>query len=261
MKLKLVVIGLIFLAINACTTKESLYMSIEPSDFQIQLNSFDTIYIKVHITSPTAITRFVAYINKTNATKHKVIDTTLNVKKSNFEFLYGVPAYLDTTQMTGEFIAYNSDGDNFTVLRSLLVCPKILVLQEFAGCVLYSENSTKNSGYNLLANTSLIPSLSNINVIDIKDSSANNDLGKMWISPKKGRFVRYNEFDYANATNQSVKASFKAGSQLDLLTNISVGDIILYGYEASSFYCVMKITSVVDEAGSDNDKYEFNLKK
>ena len=261
MKLRLVIIGLIFLAINACTTKESLYMSIEPSDFQIQLNSFDTIYIKVHITSPSAITKFVAYINKTNGVKVKVLDTALNVKKSNFEFLYGVPAYLDTTQMTCEFKTYNSDGDDFTVLRSLLVCPKILVLREYAGCVLYSKNSNKNSGYNLLSNTSLIPSLSNINVIDIKDSSTNDALGKMWISPKKGRFVKYNEFDYANATNQSVKASFKAGSQLDLLTSISIGDIILYGYEASSFYCVMKITSVADEVGSENDKYEFNLKK
>jgi hypothetical protein len=260
-KLKLSIIFIVLSIMYACNDKENLFMSIEPSDFQIQLNTLDTIYIKVHITSPSPATRFVAYINKTNGTKVKVLDTTLSTKKCNFEFIYGAPTYLDTTQLTGEFTVYNSDGDDFTVLRSIEVCPKILILQEYAGCVLYSENSTNNSGYNLLTNTSLMPSLSNSNVIDIRDSSVNDNLGKMWFSPKKGRFVKYNGFDYANATNQSVKATFKSGSQVDLLTNINKDDVILYGNDATSFYCVMKITAVSDEAGSENDKYEFNLKK
>ena len=252
---------LLIIAFVGCTTKESLYMDVTPKDFQLQQNPFDTIYFKVFITSPTPVSRFIAKINKTNATKKTVLDTVLNSKKCNFEILYGVPLYYDTTQLTAEFIAQNVDGDEFNVLKSIQVCPKTQILKELAGCTFYSLKSSKNSGYNLVKNESLKPEFNLADIIDIKDTSVNETLSATWFSPKKGRFVRYNEFDYANATNLNVKSAFTSGTKLEMLSQIKTGDIILYGNEASTFYCVLKITSVTDQPGSEDDKYEFNLKK
>jgi hypothetical protein len=141
------------------------------------------------------------------------------------------------------------------------VKPQVLNLPEYSGCTMYSQKSTKNSGYNLVKNESLNPSFSGDSIIDIQDTTTSETLSAIWFSPKHGYFVRYNDFDYANATNFSVKNAFDAGLKLQLLGELKPNDIVIYGNTASSFYCAIKLVTITDLPGSENDKYEFNIKK
>ena len=91
------------------------------------------------------------------------------------------------------------------------------------------------------------------------------EISRTWRSPAGGRFVRFNEFDYANATDVSLESAFLAGIPSETIENIAIGDMILVKLGSlpaeQRFYAVMKIMDVVDEPGTaDNDRYVFNMK-
>lgn len=77
--------------------------------------------------------------------------------------------------------------------------------------------------------------------------------------------VRFNGFDYANATNVSVRNAFNSGVPVEELTSVAVNDIIIVKLGSLpanvSHYAAVRVTDILDEAGSaDNDRYTFNMK-
>ena len=84
-----------------------------------------------------------------------------------------------------------------------------------------------------------------------------------WISPAGGRFVRFNTYDYANATDSSIVDAYNAGLDLPKVDNIQNGDIILtkLGSTSSTDYAAILITGVYDPDSTNLDYYLFNIKK
>ena len=90
-----------------------------------------------------------------------------------------------------------------------------------------------------------------------------SSLSRTWISPANLKFVRYNNFDYANATSSSVKNAYKSGVKVDHLNNISTNDIILTyipSLSEETAYYAIKIIYIIDDVGVEQDKYIFNIK-
>ena len=59
------------------------------------------------------------------------------------------------------------------------------------------------------------------------DTSDSDVLLRKWLSPASSRFVRYNGFDYANATNFTVKEAFNSGIKHEFLSDIKKDDIYI----------------------------------
>lgn len=78
------------------------------------------------------------------------------------------------------------------------------------------------------------------------------------------KFIRFNDFDYANASYLSVRKAFEVGIKNPILDNIKEDDIILTKLNRSSIdsgYVAIRIVYVIDSDSTLNDRYIFNVKK
>jgi hypothetical protein len=76
------------------------------------------------------------------------------------------------------------------------------------------------------------------------------------------KFIRNNDFNYAEATNQSAMDSYESSTPQSIISNVNVDDIIIAKYDTvNSRYAVIRVVGINDDAGTNADRYEFNLKK
>ncbi len=138
------------------------------------------------------------------------------------------------------------------------------MLDETAGHEMYTRASEKQNAYDLILGNPLFSHLADSSVMHIMDTTDSDKLLRKWLSPASSRFVRYNGFDYANASNRTVKEAFNSGIKHEFLLDIKNDDIIIarfYDNNADTSYCVVKVTDVVDLPGKESDKYVFNIKR
>ena len=101
----------------------------------------------------------------------------------------------------------------------------------------------------------------------VYDSAAPYLLGRRWITNVGLQFVKYNQFDYANASPITIKSSYDGGVKYNYVDNLASGDIVLTRINHSnpdSGYIVLKFVYVIDDSdttNANNDKYIFNVKK
>ena len=131
-----------------------------------------------------------------------------------------------------------------------------------------SENSSNHNSFSFFTQSTMnsdYADSADIHILDATDSTfTDGTLSMKWLSPANGRFVRFNDFDYATATLGNVINSFDSGISTPFVSDIRSKDIILIRYlnnkQNGYNYAAIKITSVIDEQGVENDRYIFNIK-
>lgn len=192
------------------------------------------------------------------------MDTTISGKHFYLSYEYLIPDVIESTQILLEFTLRNINGDVATNAKIVDVIATAEYLKETAGHELFSGNSGKQNAYNILEGIPYYSHLADTLKMHIVDTSNTSVLLKRWISPAGLKFVRFNGFDYANCTNVSIKNAFSSGIKTEFVDNLIIGDIFLTkitNKDASESYVAIKIINIIDVAGSDWDRYIFNLKK
>lgn len=91
-----------------------------------------------------------------------------------------------------------------------------------------------------------------------------NTLSRKWISPAKLKFVKFNGFNYANATLTIIKNAYNSGLQDQYVSYLNDGDIIITKLGnplIDTGFVAIKIINIIDADSTINDKYIFNIKK
>jgi len=142
------------------------------------------------------------------------------------------------------------------------------LLSETSGHQMFSHNSTNYDAYNLLTGLPLHSQLSDSSIIHIIDASIDsvnhNTLSRKWMSFANLQFVKFNDFNYANATISSIKNAYNAGLKNQFVDNLTDEDIIITKLGNSSIdtgFIAIKIINIIDADSTINDKYIFNIKK
>lgn len=194
----------------------------------------------------------------------QLLDSGLNVSVARFDFQYVVPVLKeDSLKIELKFEAGN--GRSFTsATRSVLFSGGDVLLQEESGYTMYSAGSSKPDAFRFSDSQLLFSRLEADSLIDIYDYHDAvyplDSLTREWRSGSGMKFVRFNDFNYPLATESRVRTAYDAGVKYGVIRNVCADDILLVGNERGVLG-VIKVVYAFDEAGVENDRYLFNLKK
>lgn len=258
-------------AFFSCKKEEvnQLFVTVTPEDFQLVRSPNDIVAFSVEVKSNQNLSNLVIYQREVNSLITDTLSTiALSGKNYKNEYLYQVQNLKeDTTLIYLSFKGIQEDGESLVTTKRILNIKKNRSAIEKTGNIFYThlEAASLQDGYNLKDATpefSLIADKSELFLVDDTLNNTSDTLSHKWISMAGGKFRRDNGFDYVNATTQSIKNAFEAGQQVDKITGLKTGDLILYKLETTTSisYFVIKLTAVIDLAGTGSDRYEFNFK-
>lgn len=250
-------------------TNNTPVISISPFSLHFIANVNQVIPFIIKIQSPVALKSLKIYnkVEGTGAAYILLLDSNLAGSKGfNYEFDYKVLLSHSGKTINFKFTVFDNDGKSWDLIRYAEVQNNEVKLSETTGCAFYSKYSGKPDGFDIETSTQQFSATANDSLIDIMDydTLANDSLlNKTWTSKTGSKFVIFNGFDYANATNITASNAYDAGNKLDFISNLATGDIIITKTQKGqkSTYAVIKITNIFDIAGTLNDRYEFNVKK
>jgi hypothetical protein len=165
------------------------------------------------------------------------------------------------------FLLTDEQGNSYTTDRLLKVKITDPYLAEFSGIRIYSTWSGLPDALYLKDLSPRNADLTPAKMLDLRDDTtqtgADSLFGKSWISPAGGRFMRFNGFNYAEATEKSLSGAIAAGTFADRIDQIKQGDIILYNRNDDSLKieAVIRVLGVFDNPGNTNDYYDIAVKK
>jgi hypothetical protein len=239
-------------------------VSITPTPLYIYGNIDDLLAFGITVTSDVPLSKFYISQQPENQVPYTVLDSSISTKGTSFTYYYRLPASQAGKSVIFEFKAVDENGNEGKEARRVFIAaPAAVTLTETSGHRMYSNLSINPDAYNLETNAPQF-STADTTLRDIQDMSGTDTvLLKNWSSPAGGKFVLYNGFDYANATNVSTVNAYTGGVKLTQLSNLAIGDIIItkLGSLSTNKYVVIRITDIVDMPGKDNDYYEFSIKK
>lgn len=186
-----------------------------------------------------------------------------NTSIAQFNWFYTVPNDRANLEVTLVFKIFDKSNNIGTASRRLISNSGDSLLPEIQGLMLYSQKSAKQNAY-LIESDSLTHSDSTfVGDIDILCADTADELNLIWTSPKENKFVKFNSFNYDSASYQSMRQAYLLGVERPNVINLTAGDVIITKLNSpENFeYALIKITNVVDDVGSVNDRYEFNIKK
>ncbi len=190
-----------------------------------------------------------------------ILDSAISGKNFFFLYEFKVPVYeKDEVNLNMGFILEDNKGNQSRIGKVLYVTGERF-LEETAGHVFYSHASEDYDAYDLLEEEPLYAELTDsAHIMDVSvDSVDGNTLKRRWESKVGIKFVRFNDYDYADASYESLKNAYEAGIKNDYLRNIESEDIILT--KINEEFIAIKIASVYDEDSINMDRYVFNIKK
>jgi hypothetical protein len=242
-------------------TPDAAYYSAKPADI---------IRFEIRGTSVNILSKFTITSKAGNSFTKTEKDSTIRTADYYSYFEYLVPDFSQNTSVVLEFSITDEKGLQTRVGKVINVEVKDKTLTETAGHEMYSALSAKQDAYNLIIGQPIFSSTAPINEQHIKDTSKQDSmnttgiLSRRWDSPAGLNFVKFNSFDYANATYVSVKNAYSAGIKKEFVDNLMDGDIILTKLNHSSpdsGYAAIKIIYVLDWNSTNFDRYVFSLKK
>lgn len=272
MRTSLLLLLLPILGLQACKKIENdiPIVSVTPAGPDIDVVSGQVVSFTIRgLSEGRSLARLIVTSKKDNSFTVTVKDTAISGTKLTYIWEMRVANAIQPYSELLTFRLIDSEGAEMTTTRTLYVTLGAIVLTETSGHQFYHGNSAVHgeSAFDLETRVPVLASVdsSRRDVQDVPASSSATEMSRTWRSPAGGRFVRFNEFDYANATDISLEAAFLAGVPSETISNVQVGDMILVRLgslpDTQRFYAVMKIMDVIDEPGTaDNDRYVFNMK-
>lgn len=243
-------------------------ITITPGTLHLYANPGDVITFNVSVSTNAHLSKVVIKGQPDNEVPVTLLDTAISTKGTDFSYYYRLPVSLAGKSVLITFQVVDENAMSATNFRRVYInalqTSQAVILTETSGHRMYSNTSTNPDAYNLETNTGQFSLIADTASRDIQDySAASTTLTNEWRSPAGGKFVRYNAFDYANATDSTTISAYTSGVKNPVLYNVQIGDIIItkLGSLSTNKYAVIRITDIVDVAGKDNDYYEFNIKK
>lgn len=246
------------------TDEEKIGLNVTPGETFLTATPGEYKTFNISGSSPSKLSRLKITYKREGGALSTLVDSLLETNKIDYSFPFQIPLYgSQNIYLNIYFEITNTEGETATVAKGINVLFNNYPLSEIVDNELYSRLSGQPSAYNLRSESAisyLDPATEDMN---ITDSVQVDSLSLTWISPAGGQFVRKNTFDYNNATLADLKNSFESSAKTTKLVNLMIGDIILYKqtYGIEVFYAAVKITDIQNNAGSNNDKYIFNIKK
>ncbi|MDF2448510.1 MAG: hypothetical protein K0R26_1014 [Bacteroidota bacterium] len=273
-RIKLLILGIstIFasLIVSCKKDKETApIVSVAPTPLYIYGNVGDLVTFRIDVSTSVSLSKFTIKGQADNEPAVVLLDTAISSKGTSFNYYYRLPAVLAGKSIVLEFRAEDSNGMFGQVAKRVFVNAVAAVvpipLTESSGHRMYSNLSlTNQDAYNLETKNAENSLTADTASRDIQDMSATSStLSLNWKSPAGGKFVVFNSFDYANATDSSTISAYSSGVKYSILYNLQLNDIIItkLGSVSTNKYVVMRITDIVDGPGKDGDYYEFTIKK
>lgn len=265
----LVIFSFILLTLFSCKKEnDPALILISPSQFSFVVHSSDILTFNINCSSNSNLKSLVITSKTETTFTQTILDSAISSKAFEFNYEYKVPVVFDSTKITLVFTLTDVDGNKNSIAKVLYVSSIYKNLTETSGHIMYSHCTTNFDAYNLLTALPIHSNLTDSSLTHIMDASIDsvnhNTLSRKWISPAELNFVKFNTFDYANATTLSLKNAYIAGLKDQFVSNIVDGDIILtkLGNPAiDSGFVAIKVISVIDADSTLNDKYIFNIKK
>lgn len=251
-----------FLHYSCQRFEEESVILLSPYDLYINSQPSKVVSITVNCSSPNDLEQFIVRSQIEGSFSKKELDTLIHGKTFYYKYEFFVPEVIDSSRIILEFTLRDATSKIVNNIRVLQVNPVAKLLTEHAGYELFSGNSGKPDSYNLVDGVPLFSFLGDHSKLHISDTSDSNILLKRWVSPAHSQFVRFNGFDYPNCTNVSIRNAFNAGIKTAFVDNLNQGDIILAKTtDAKASFIAIKIVSIIDNDGSEWDRYIFNIKK
>jgi hypothetical protein len=240
------------------------HVSVVPTPLYIYGNVGDLINFNITVDSDKRLSKFYISQQPDNQVPVTVLDTVITSKGVQFMYYYRMPADMAGKSIIFEFRAEDEDGNVGKQVRRVFVAAATAVtLTETTGHRMYSNLSANSDAYDLETNTARFSNVDST-LRDIQDNSgADTVLSNSWISPAGGQFVKANGYDYANATDVTATSAYTGGLMLSQVSGLAVNDILItkLGNTVAATYVVLRITNIIDQAGKNNDYYEFSIKK
>jgi len=241
--------------------EEFLNISFTPTEQYEIRSSGEIISFSIKVSSNSELSELVIV----QIVNNSIIDTMYHKQISGLEktepYIYTCPniSSLDTSDIKLIFSCSNTKGDINERAKVFSVISEDIFLTETTGLAMYSaNNSSEYDAYDLLIPKSVPSSDSTAHIYDTTDSLSTT-LSRRWETYMGIEFAKSNDFEYALATTQSSQNHYNSLETKAFVDNIEADDIIFTKIENNVI--VIKVTSVIDEAGSDNDKYLFNIKQ
>lgn len=261
--LVLAMFGILLFACKEETNKPLVLVT--PSDINISAAVDDVVLFKVNVEADKTLARFTITSKPDNGFLVTELDTIVGGNFLTIEYQYQVPTNVAGESVIFTFTATDMDGRAGTNARRVIVDNDTsVVLTETSGHTMYSSNSLNPDAYNLEDNSPQFSTIGDSTDRDIQDATdTSSTLSRIWISPAGGKLVKFQGFDFANATNVSVMNAYQAGTKLDLLSNLQINDIIITKLAGTinEKYVAIKITDIIDAISTENDAYIFSIKK
>jgi hypothetical protein len=246
---------------------------IDPADLYVYAEVSDVVSFNITVSSEAGLTSFRVESKLDDGqsfTQTDYEEVLANVSSYNKLYEMLVPQSVAGESLILTFTATDANGQQTTALKRLWVQELPVgpvFLDETAGHVMYNSNSQHPNAYNIELGLPVISAFSTDSTErDIQDyplDTSTTILSRTWISPAGGMFVKFNSFDYANATDSSAAQAFHAGIPLPQVDNLQELDIILLQLEDSipqiAIIQIMGINNI--DTTTSQDSYVFNIKK
>ncbi len=223
------------------------------TEFRIKVNQGDNPGLNVQILAKPE-----------NSITSTLLDTSLFGSQADFFYAYRAPdSGAEDVILT--FRVFDNDGLSNSVLRRVIISGNALLSQTTGHLIYSGYNTSSLNGFNIAtASPYNLATLADSSSIDLMEFDLEDDdvLSRSLSSYSGIKFIRNNDYNYAEATNQSAQASFESSTPQSIISNINVDDILIAKYDTlNNRFAVIRIVDVEDEAGINSDRYEFNLKK
>ncbi len=256
----------------SCNKDEESYIIIEPTLLFEEVSCGDILSYNVRGFSVQSFQTLEISLKPEKEFSRVLFDTLLESSRFNFSIEFEVPVMAESfTEADLVFKATEDNGNTVSFIK-LLHINNLNLLNETTGHEIFSGlavNSNSFDAFSFLTNTPLHSDLADSSLLDIVDATDSTfreteSLSRKWKSPAGAKFVRFNDFDFGNANQSDLILSFRAGKSSPFIDNLNEKDIILVEFNQNdtvNHYCAVKINTIIDTEGIENDRYIFDLKK
>lgn len=175
-----------------------------------------------------------------------LLDEACHKKEQKFQYVFSAPELeRDSCKITLTFEATDNKGNKGEIKRYVTVENKALTMSEKTGIILFMPGKGLPDALSL-SNVSDPFSLADSpspESADIYIELPEDGDNIFWRSNTKTKFVRTNNFNYANASASAIKTVYKNSLHTDYIADVMINDIIIVGHgdEAQGVFYVVNV--------------------